>query len=177
VGTPLLSVALNDRAADGTGWRRGELSEFLQDALTTPANGRLVRPHLINAVSPAAALNPAELSTNQPDFNLGDSARLRPISRDLAAFDDRCGIACHAEGRGFESLQPLREKPRSGGVFSFFDAASGPIQPVRRHFAGLITKFTTRIRPPGRRPTTLGPGRAPSPQGAGYQRSEPESTE
>src|SRR5262249_36742970 len=26
--------------------------------------------------------------------------------------------ACHAEGRGFESLHPLSEKPRSGGVFS-----------------------------------------------------------
>ncbi len=25
--------------------------------------------------------------------------------------------ACHAEGRGFESLQPLPKKPRSGGVF------------------------------------------------------------
>jgi hypothetical protein len=25
--------------------------------------------------------------------------------------------ACHAEGRGFESLHPLRSKPRSGGVF------------------------------------------------------------
>ena len=35
-GTRLPSVALNDRAADGTGWGLGELREFLQDALTTP---------------------------------------------------------------------------------------------------------------------------------------------
>src|SRR3954447_11341670 len=26
--------------------------------------------------------------------------------------------ACHAEGRGFESLQPLRQKPRTCGAFA-----------------------------------------------------------
>src|SRR5437762_7638562 len=32
--------------------------------------------------------------------------------------------ACHAEGRGFEPLQPLLKKPRSGGVFLCLIAGS-----------------------------------------------------
>src|SRR4051794_35878329 len=38
--------------------------------------------------------------------------------------------ACHAEGRGFESLQPLERKPRSGGVFFCSALSRGKL---RRH--------------------------------------------
>ncbi len=36
--------------------------------------------------------------------------------------------ACHAEGREFESLQPLDEKPRSGRVFLLVDLSDNPFQ-------------------------------------------------
>jgi hypothetical protein len=32
--------------------------------------------------------------------------------------------ACHAEGRGFESLQPLSRRPAFAGLFAFLDRSS-----------------------------------------------------
>ena len=40
------------------------------------------------------------------------------VSRAFAAWRTRCSTACHAEGRGFESLQPLLAKaPQIAGFF------------------------------------------------------------
>jgi len=88
-----------------------------QDALTTPARPTCGRVDLINGASRSVPLNPPEMSANEPNFAPGVLPRYVRISRDFAAFGPRCGTACHAEGRGFEPLQPLSQKPRSVGVF------------------------------------------------------------
>jgi hypothetical protein len=56
-----------------------------------------------------------------------------PGNADLQAFlDPRCGrsTACHAEGRGFESLQPLSGKPRICGAFRVPSAGASALQPL-----------------------------------------------
>jgi hypothetical protein len=78
---------------------------------------------LINAVSRSAALNPAEVSANQQNFAQGDSAAAAADSRAFGPFHARCGTACHAEGRGFESLQPLSQRARLDGVFLLMDGS------------------------------------------------------
>ncbi len=68
-------------------------------------------------------------------------------------------LACHAEGRGFESLHPLHRKPRSGGVFCC-------LRQHRRDVHRLTGAHSCPFERPGRT-APAGPGRA----GHGARRS------
>ena len=56
--------------------------------------------------------------------------------------------ACHAEGRGFESHQPLSEKPRVCGAFR---SRRGPPGHDSRHFPGRVLNQSPNV-PSGERP-------------------------
>ena len=65
----------------------------------------------------SVGINPPEFDPNQPDVGGHRNGQKVPYCRPNVRCCDVGGWACHAEGRGFESLQPLSEKPRSSGVF------------------------------------------------------------
>ena len=56
-------------------------------------------------------------SSSMPSADAGNCGREARITLRAAVAQLARASACHAEGRGFESLQPLRGKPRSGGAF------------------------------------------------------------
>jgi hypothetical protein len=60
--------------------------------------------------------NPVETGRNPGQNPSGPESLFSAFCRQKADPAVRCGSACHAEGRGFESLQPLPGMPRPGVV-------------------------------------------------------------
>jgi hypothetical protein len=101
--------------------------------------GRDVSPPLSVVVGPIDAV-PSPVSVRKPP-------RFRGISwkASLIAYSSETGIlqgflrtlgiprsACHAEGRGFESLQPLHKRPGFAGLFSLQQSPSAELDRANR---------------------------------------------
>ena len=87
--------------------------------------GRDVSPPLVSAVVGPMDTVPSPVSVRKPPRFRGKSWKASPIAYSsetpiLQDFLGTLGIprsACHAEGRGFESLQPLSRRPAFAGLF------------------------------------------------------------
>ena len=87
--------------------------------------GRDVSPPLVSAVVGPIDTVPSPVSVRKPPQFRGKSWTASPIAcssetRILQDFLGTLGIprsACHAEGRGFESHQPLSKRPAFAGLF------------------------------------------------------------
>jgi hypothetical protein len=81
--------------------------------------------------------NPRDLAVKCGDRRGWLAARKAPISRDVWASSEASGSSCHAEGRGFESLQPLSGKPPH--LRGFPRSWAGPPDARLGHFPRLLS--------------------------------------
>ena len=89
---------------------------------------------------------------------------LRPwnviICSEIAASTGTTCTACHAEGRGFESLQPLRKAPLSRGSLVSVPSVSSCRPQISCRVGNASHWHVTRRRPAGRSPPTSSAFRA-----------------
>jgi hypothetical protein len=109
-------------------------------ATATPARaprGQTLNVSMSMRFISSSALHPAGRAARPPGDHWGTNNRRIPGNRiqpktaepsvDAVCLDD-----CHAEGRGFESLQPLSERPAFAGLFSARSALpAGPFRGFR----------------------------------------------
>jgi hypothetical protein len=134
-----VSVEVLLRPPSGRGARGDEVLVLARDEAVRaprPLTHPTARPRLCgtSALGTIRGHNPVETRRNLSKVQGVAAAQKWPICREKAAASAQLRSACHAEGRGFESHQPLRRNRRASQVpaltITSRGVSCGPFLPV-----------------------------------------------